>query len=343
MTTETNRQWVLVRRPQGLVGDDTFEMRESAVPEVGEGQFLVRNLYLSCDPTQRGWLNDVRGYVPPVQIGEVMRASGVAQVVESRHPDFAAGDLVQGTFGWQDWAVSDGGGLMPVRKLPAGIDPVDALSVYGGTGLTAYFGVLDVGRPEAGETVVVSGAAGATGSVAGQIAKIKGCKVVGIAGGPEKCAWLVDEAHFDAAIDYKTEDVGRRVGELCPERVNMYFDNVGGPILDALLLHLAMNARVVLCGGISSGYGTELPPGPKYYMQLVIQRARMEGFLVLDYVDRFPEAIRALSGWVAEGRIRSQVDIQEGLENAPATLDRLFTGKNLGKQLLKVADPPIAA
>jgi NADPH-dependent curcumin reductase CurA len=317
-------------------------MIESDVPELAEGEFLVRNLCLSFDPTQRGWLNDTRGYVPPVAIGEVMRASSVGQVVESRKPGFDPGDLVQGAFGWQDWAVTDGGGMLPARKLPTGISPSNALSIYGITGLTAYFGMLDLGRPAAGETVVVSGAAGATGSVAGQIAKIKGCRVVGIAGGPAKCSWLTDEAHFDAAIDYKSEDVGARVGELCPERVNIYFDNVGGPILDALLLHIAMKARVVLCGGISSGYGTELPPGPKHYMQLVIQRARMEGFLILDYAERFGEAIQELAGWVADGSVIFQEDLQKGLENAPQTLNRLFTGQNQGKQLLEIAEPPIS-
>ena len=335
----TNRQWVLANRPEGLITDDTFEMVESQVPSVGEGEFLVRNLYLSFDPTQRGWLNDVRGYVPPVQIGEVMRASTVGQVVESKHPDFEKGDLVLGGNGWQEYTVTDGGGMLPSRKLPPGMAPTHALSVFGITGLTAYFGMLDIGKPVAGETVVVSGAAGATGSVAGQIAKIKGCKVIGIAGGETKCSWLAEEAHYDAAIDYKSEDVGERVRELCPERVNVYFDNVGGPTLDALLLNIAQGGRIALCGAISTGYGTDMPPGPVHYMQLVIQRARMEGFLILDYADRFPEAIAQLAQWVGSGQIAFQEDLQRGFENAPMTLNRLFTGKNVGKQLLEIAQP----
>ncbi|REJ83429.1 MAG: NADP-dependent oxidoreductase [Acidobacteria bacterium] len=338
MSEATNRQWTLAKRPEGLVDEHTFELREAAIPEPADGEFLVRLLMLSFDPTQRGWLNDVRGYVPPVQIGEVMRASGVGEVVASRHPGFSEGDLVVGGFGWQEWIATDGGGLLPARKLPPGVSPSNALSVFGTTGLTAYFGMLDVGKPRSGETVVVSGAAGATGSVAGQIAKIQGCRVVGIAGGPEKCAWLTDEAHFDAAVDYKNEDVGERLRALCPDRVDVYFDNVGGPTLDTLLLHLAIGARVAMCGGISSGYGTELPPGPRNIMQLVIQRARMEGFLVLDFAPRFGEAIAALAGWVGEGRIAFQEDIVEGFENAPQTLNRLFTGANRGKQLLRVAD-----
>jgi NADPH-dependent curcumin reductase CurA len=341
MSGEKNRQWVLRQRPTGLVEPGTFEMIESEVPALGDGQFLVRNLWLSFDPTQRGWLNDVRGYVPPVRIGEVMRAGSVGQVVESRHPGFQPGDLVQGAFGWQDWAVNDGGGMMPARKLPPGLPPTYVLHVFGVTGLTAYFGLLDLGRPQAGETVVVSGAAGATGSVAGQIAKIKGCKVIGIAGGRQKCEWLTQRAHFDAAIDYKSEDIGARLRELAPERVNVYFDNVGGPTLDTLLLHIAMRARIVLCGGISSGYTMELPPGPKHIMQLVIQRARMEGFLILDYADKFPAAIQEMAGWVRDGRITVEEDVQQGLENAPQTLNRLFTGQNMGKQLLKIADPPL--
>ncbi len=339
MAATINRQWILSKRPEGLIEDNTFELVESTVVPPQEGEFLVRNLYLSFDPTQRGWLNDTRGYVEPVQLGEIMRASSVGQVVESRHADFSVGDLVVGGFGWQEFATTDGGGMIPARKVPPGIAPTNMLSVFGVTGLTAYFGMLDVGKPESGDTVVVSGAAGATGSVAGQIAKIQGCQVIGIAGGPAKCGWLVDQAHFDQAIDYKSENVLDRVRELCPSRVNVYFDNVGGQILDDMLLHIAIGARIALCGGISSGYGTDLPPGPKNYMQLVIQRARMEGFLILDYAARFPEAVQQLAAWVSSGQITFQEDIQEGLENAPETLNRLFTGQNVGKQLLRIADP----
>ena len=335
----TNRQWVLKERPDGLVVDGTFEMLETEVQKPGPGEFLVRNLMLSFDPTQRGWLNDTKGYIPPVQIGEIMRAGSVAEVVESNHDGFKAGDLVQGGFGWQDFAVTDGEGMLPARKMPPGVSPNAALSIFGTTGLTAYFGLLDVGKPKDGDVVLVSGAAGATGSVVGQIAKILGCHVIGIAGGEKKCAWLTEEANYDAAIDYKSDDVGAKIRELCPKGLNIYFDNVGGEILDHALANIALNARVALCGGISSGYGTELPPGPKNYMQLVIQRSTMEGFLVLDYLDRAGEAIGKLAEWVQAGKITYLEDMAEGLENAPMTLNRLFTGANFGKQLLKIADP----
>jgi NADPH-dependent curcumin reductase CurA len=333
--SDVNRQWVLASRPVGMVSEANFELREGPVPRPGDGEALVRNLYLSFDPAMRGWLNDRRSYVPPVQIGETMRAGAVAEVVESRSSDLKVGDRVQGSFGWQDYAIArpESGGLM---KVPEGVEPTLALSVLGGTGLTAYFGMLDVGKPEPGDMVVVSGAAGATGSVAGQIAKIMGCTVVGIAGGPEKCRWLTTEAHFDAAIDYKSDDVGARLRELCPEGINVYFDNVGGEILDTVLTRIAQRARVVLCGGISMYNATEPPPGPSNYMVLVIQRARMEGFIVSDYVSRFTEAAGRLAQWVAEGKIAHAEDIQEGFENAPRTLLRLFEGKNLGKQLLKI-------
>ena len=254
----------------------------------------------------------------------------------------AIGDYVQGMFGWQDWAVT-GAEVAFGGKVPDGVPPTKALGVLGLTGLTAYFGLLDIGQPKSGDTVVVSGAAGATGSVAGQIARIKGCRTIGIAGGGQKSAWVTEVAGFDACIDYKAEDVKKRLGQLCPQGIDIYFDNVGGDILDACLARLAMKARVVLCGGISSYNATELPPGPKNISMLVIRRARMEGFLIIDFADRFAEAANALAAWYQDGQLRDAEDIQEGLENAPATLRRLFEGRNLGKQLLKVADPPISA
>ena len=337
-----NRQLVLVHRPIAAVQDTDFELRTTTVPDPGPGEIAVRVLWLSFDPTQRGWLNDVPSYMPPVQIGEVMRAGAVGQVVASNNDAYAVGDYVQGLFGWQDYVVTDGRAMVPVRKVPAGLPPRSMLGVYGVTGLTAYFGLLDVGRPSEGDVVVVSGAAGATGSVAGQIARIMDCTVIGIAGGAEKCAWVRDVARFDAVIDYKSEDVRTRLGELAPNGINLYFDNVGGPTLEACLDHLAMRATVALCGGISSGYTAEaLPPGPRNYMQLVIKRARMEGFLVLDYLPRFPEGVAELRRWVERGDLIVAEDVQEGLENAPATLRRLFDGQNLGKQLLKVAEPPV--
>jgi NADPH-dependent curcumin reductase CurA len=335
----TSRQWVLKSRPVGMVEEGNFELREEKVPQPKEGEFVVRVLLISLDPAMRGWIMDRASYIPPVQIGEVMRAGAIGEVVESRNPEFQPGDLVQGMFGWQERAVVGGPGLMPATKLPPGADPLQTMSVLGMTGLTAYFGLLDLGRPKAGETVLVSGAAGATGSIAGQIAKIRDCTVVGIAGGAEKCGWLTKEAHFDAAIDYKSEDVGRRIGELCPRGVDVYFDNVGGPILEAALAHIAQRARIVLCGGISAYNDEEPPPGPRNLMNLVIQRARMEGFIVVDYLPRFGEALAELSKWVAEGRIAYQVDVQKGIENAPKTFLRLFTGANRGKQVLELGDP----
>jgi NADPH-dependent curcumin reductase CurA len=337
--SDVNRQWLLAKRPEGMVSAENFEYREVPVPEPGAGEVLIRNLYLSFDPTQRGWMEDRESYVPPVQIGEPMRAGSVGQVVKSNDPNFAEGDLVQTTGGWQDYVVMPAtGGLMGLTKLPEGIPPTMALSVLGVTGLTAYWGLLDLGEPKEGETVLVSGAAGATGSVAGQIARIKGCRVVGIAGGPEKCAWLTEKARFDDVIDYKNEDVDARIGETCPNRVDVFFDNVGGDILEAALNHINMRARVVLCGGISSYNATEPVPGPTNLMNLVIMRARMEGFIVIDYMDRAQEAVTDLLGWIQSGELVFQEDIQEGFENIPETLTRLFTGKNIGKQLLRIGE-----
>jgi len=273
MSGEINRQWRLAVRPQGIVGEEHFRWVEEPVPEVlEEGQVLVRTLYLSCDPTQRGWMaRDT--YVPAVRIGEVMRSFGVGRVVASRHPDHQPGQIVQGLLGWQDYALVD-----PVsgrlKALPPGVPIPLAMSVLGLTGQTAYFGLLDVGRPQAGETVLVSGAAGATGSVAGQIARLKGCRTIGIAGGPDKCRWLLETARFDAAIDYKSEDVETRLAELCPNGVDVYFDNVGGAILDAALAQLALHGRVVICGAIAGYNRAELPPGPSHYLNLCRSRRR---------------------------------------------------------------------
>ena len=336
----TNRQWVLAKRPSGLVTQDNFTYTETPIPEPGDGEVLVRNLYLSFDPTQRGWMEDRPSYLPPVAIGEPMRAGSVGQVVESRHADFATGDLVQTTGGWQDFVVvAPGQGPMGLSKVPEGVTAQMMLSVLGITGLTAYFGLLDLGNPQPGETVLVSGAAGATGSVAGQIARIKGCNVVGIAGGPEKCAWLKDVAGFHDVIDYKNENVNARIGAACPKKLDVYFDNVGGDILEAALNHINLRARVVLCGGISGYNATEPVPGPANLMNLVTNRARMEGFIILDYLPRAAEAVQDLLGWIASGELKYQVDLQEGFDNIPNTLQRLFTGQNLGKQLLKIADP----
>ena len=319
-----------------MVEDSCFRFAEEPVRALAEGEILVRNLYLSADPTQRGWISRDT-YLPAVAIGEVVRSNAAGRVEESKNPAFAVGDLVQGLFGWQDYAIAGGGGPA-ASKLTPGVPIPLAMSALGMTGITAYFGLLDVGRPKAGETVLVSGAAGATGSVVGQIARIKGCRVVGIAGGREKCAWLTETARFDAAIDYKSEDVGARLRELCPKGVDVFFDNVGGEQLDAALARLAFHGRVVLCGAISQYNEKALPPGPKNYLNLLLQRGRMEGFLVLDYLRRADEAVRELLAWVESGELVDRVDVQEGLENAPKTLRRLFSGENLGKQLLKIAE-----
>jgi NADPH-dependent curcumin reductase len=335
-----NRQWLLAARPQGIIKESDFRWNETAVPALKDGQVIVRNLAFSFDPTQRGWMS-MDTYIPAIPLGQTMKAGTVGQVVESKRPGFAKGDLVQGLFGWEDYTVSGGEGLMGLQKLPAGTDPILALSLLGTTGLTAYFGTLAVGAIKAGETFVVSGAAGATGSVSGMIAKIKGCRVVGIAGGQEKCDWLVKEAGFDAAIDYKNENVGEALGKHCPKGIDVYFDNVGGDILDAALMRLANGARVVLCGAISqyNDLGTKLPAGPRNYFNLVLHGARMEGFLVFHFLPRYPEAIGEMSKWLAEGKLKNKIDLQHGLENAPKTIIRLFTGANFGKQLLKLADP----
>ena len=330
-----NRQWLLARRPHGAIQDGDFNFVETDAPTPREGEVLVRNLMLSCDPTQRGWIA-FDTYLPAVKIGEVVRSGGAGRIVASNNPDFPVGEIVSGLVGWQDYVAMNPKGHL--NKMPPGVLLELALSALGLTGITAYFGLIEVGRPVAGETVVVSGAAGATGSVVGQIAKIKGCRVIGIAGGADKCRWLTDEAGFDASIDYKSEDVQARLKDLCPKGIDIFFDNVGGAILDAALSRLAMRGRVVLCGGIASYNATEASPGPKNYLNLVVQRGRMEGFIVLDYMPRATEAIGALSGWVQAGKLKNKVDVQHGLENAPATLRRLFEGRNEGKQLLRVAE-----
>lgn len=334
-----NRQWLLSRRPQGMISDADFRWTETDLPKPAEGEVLVRNLWLSCDPTQRGWIAGDT-YLPAVKIGEVVRSFAVGRVVESRHAKFLEGQLVQGLFGWQDYACVKPGTESAPGRVPEGVPIETAMSALGLTGLTAYFGLLEVGRPQPGETVVVSGAAGATGSVVGQIAKIKGCRAVGIAGGAEKCRRLVSDYGFDAAIDYKSEDVGKRLRELCPKGVDVFFDNVGGEILDAVLARLAMRGRIVLCGAIARYNDSALAPGPKNYLNLLVQRGRMEGFIILDYLPRAAEAVAALSGWMKAGKLKDRVDVQHGLENAPATLARLFKGENSGKQLLKIADEP---
>src|SRR5688572_28522899 len=334
MASRTNRKIVLVTRPVGEVTPDCLALREEPAPQPQEGEALVRNLYLSLDPTQQGWMK-YDTYMPAIPLGEVVRSGGVGEVIESRSPLYTKGQLVSGLVGWQEYALADGGGRR-MQAVPPGISAEDAVSVFGITGLTAYFGLLEVGKPKAGETVVVSGAAGATGSVAGQIAKIVGCRVVGIAGGPEKCGWLVSELGFDAAVDYKREDVGRALAAACPQGIDVYFDNVGGEILDAVLLRINRGARIALCGAISTYLHEEPPAGPRHLIQLVVKHGTMEGFLVLDYSARYPEAIARMVEWKAAGRLVSRVDVVEGLESTPAAYGRLFTGGNVGKLLVRV-------
>jgi NADPH-dependent curcumin reductase CurA len=276
---DVNRQWLLSARPHGLAGREHFTWLEGPMPAVGDGEFLVRNLWLSVDPAQRAWMT-MDTYIPMVPLGEVMPSGSAGQVVESKHPGFDAGDLVAGAFGWQDYGVSDGSGIFPAIKTPPpGVELPTALSLLGVNGLTAYFGLLDVGQPEAGETVLVSGAGGSVGSFVVQIAKLQGCRVIGIAGGERKCAWLNDELGVDGAIDYKGEDVDARIGELCPEGVDVFFDNVGGEILDAALAQLTIGARVVMCGAISTYNDLEHRPAIRNHQNLIVRRASMRGFL----------------------------------------------------------------
>jgi NADPH-dependent curcumin reductase CurA len=337
MTENKNRQWILNARPTGKLTGEEFLWNEAPIPWPSNGQILIRTLWLSIDPAQRIWM--VRdSYKPAVPLGAVMQSFAVGQVIESRHPDFRPGDIVRGDFSWQDYVITDGKGFGGMQKVAPGTPPNLALSLFGVNGVTSYFGMIEIGKIKAGETVVVSGAAGATGSVAGQIAKIKGCQVIGTAGGTAKCAWLVNEAHFDAAIDYKNEDVGARLSELCPNGIDVFFDNVGGEVLNEVLARINLNARIVLCGSISKSDAATPQPGPANYSNLVARRARMEGFTGLDYPTRVPEAFEALGRWQRDGSLVHKEDIAYGLENAPKALLRLFSGENFGKQLVKVTD-----
>tara|TARA_Y100000052_G_scaffold27549_1_gene36169 strand:- start:15538 stop:16581 length:1044 start_codon:yes stop_codon:yes gene_type:complete len=338
----TNRQWVLKQRPRDKVSAELFEQKSVDIPELRDGEFLVRVTHLSFDPTQRGWMSHDT-YIPAIPVGGVVRAFGIGQVVKSRHSAFSPGQWVQGGFGWQEYCVTNGEtDLGEVSVLPEGVTPELALGVMGLTGMTAWFGLREVGQPRAGDTVFVTGAAGATGSVVVQIAKDMGCKVIGIAGGADKCAWVRDVAGADACIDYKSDNVMAELKRHAPNGLDVIFENVGGEILEAGLANIAERGRIVLCGTISQ---YEIDPreqkGIRFLSLLTIRRARMEGFIVLDYIDRYPEAIAGLKDMMSRGKLQTLEDVRQGFENIPDTLARLFTGKNFGKQLLKLADPPL--
>jgi len=319
-----------------MVKRTDFEFATEPVREPGAGEVLVKTQYLSLDPAMRGWMNDVRSYVPPVGLGDVMRAGGIGQVIASNDPSLAVGDTVNGGTGIQEYAVMN-------AKWLTKVDPTFAplpryLGALGMPGLTAYFGLLECGRPKTGETVVVSAAAGSVGMFVGQIAKIKGCRAVGIAGGQDKCKYLIDELGYDAAIDYKADDVRKALRAACPDGVDVYFDNVGGDILDLVLTQLARNARISICGAISQYNNTEPTQGPANYLSLLVFHARMEGFVVSDYAAQFPEARKELAVWIGEGQLKAREHIVDGIETFPETFQMLFNGQNFGKLVLKVAE-----
>lgn len=336
MTETTNRQWLLAARPVGMVKETDFELREGPVPEIGPGEIVVRSEYAGIEPAMRGWMEDRPSYIAPVALGEVMRSFNVGHVVASNDPAFAPGDAVYGNFGWQDYAAGTPGAL-GAKKLKRPDLMTHYLGVLGIPGLTAYFGLFDIGECKGGETVVISGAAGAVGSTAGQLAKIKGCRVIGIAGGPEKCRWVTEDLGFDACIDYKSEKIGRRLSELCPDGIDIFVDNVGGPVLDAALARINHKARVVLIGGISRYNETQPVPGPSNYMALIIRSARMEGFILFDFAHRFDEAEATMLPWIDAGRLKHRETVTEGFTNLPRALIGIFGGENIGKQLVRLS------
>jgi NADPH-dependent curcumin reductase CurA len=335
LTTAVNHQLLLARRPTGLVQPDDFEAASGPLPELADGEALMRTIYLGMDATVRTWLNRGEGYLPAVEIGEVVRCSGIGRVVATRCPAYEVGDVAYSLPGWQDYAIIRDD--LFTTKMEDVTDLRSMMSVFGATGAAAYFGLVDVGKVAAGETVVVSAAGGATGSIAGQIAKILGCRVVGIAGSDDKCAWVVDELGFDGCINHRSADVVRELAELCPDRVDVYFDNVGGAILDAVLGRLNQHGRVVLCGAISTYNDKGRPPGPANYLNLISRRGRMEGFITLDYWDRFPECFEQLRRWADDGLLHWREQIFDGLEAAPVALNALFTGANTGKVIVQLA------
>jgi NADPH-dependent curcumin reductase CurA len=341
--TLQNRQYRLAARPVGLAKASDWKLTTEAAADPADGQVLVKVLQLSLDPAMRGWMNEGRSYIPPVGIGEVMRAIGIGKVVASKNPKFAVDDLVAGGFGIQEYCLVADPKQANLNKIDPRLGtPAQWLNALGMPGMTAYFGLLEVGQPKEGDTVVVSGAAGAVGQTVGQVARIKGCRVVGIAGGKAKCDFVVNELKFDACIDYKGGNVQEAVRaglkQHCPKGVDVYFDNVGGEILDIVLTRLNKHARIVICGAISQYNNTTPVKGPSNYMMLLVARARMQGMVVFDYADRYGVAIKDIAQWMKEGKFISKEDVVPGIENFPATMNKLFSGENFGKLVLKVAD-----
>jgi len=332
-----NRRFLLRERPTGRIGPDTFELSEEAVPEISDGEALVRIDWISLDPTNRAWINDTPTYLPPVGIGEVMRAGGIGEIVASKNPNYAVGQTVQGLVGWQEYAVaSDAMPLLPV-DVADGVSASAYMGALGMTGLTAWIGIRQIGKPQPGETVVVSAAAGAVGSIAGQLAKADGARVVGIAGGPEKCALLTEQLGFDAAVDHKAADWYTRLVAATPNGIDVDFENVGGDIMDAIFARLNIRARVALCGLISGYNDADPPPGPRAFGNLLIQRATVQGFIVLDHFHQAPEAIGEIAGLIAQGKLTPLETVVEGFEQLPTAINMLFDGKNVGKLMVKVS------
>lgn len=355
MTQTQNRRMLLTTRPVWKLKQSDFTVETAPVATAGAGQIVVKVLWLAFDPAQRGWMNDGKSYAPPVPLGDVMRGHAVGEVVDSGDVDFPPGTLVHGNFGWQDYALcttaagtvgtlehihGNVGELPTALRVPEGIAPTSVLGALGTTGLTAYFGMLELARPRPGDVVLVSGAAGATGSVAGQLARLAGARTIGLAGGPEKSRWLTDNAKFDAAIDYKTDDVASRIAELAPDGVNVFYDNVAGEILEAGIRNIAQRGTVILCGGIHSGYSDEATAyGPTNLSTITVRSASMLGFIVTDFLDRFDEAAGRLAGWIRTGELVWAEDVQKGsVEDTVDVLNRMFEGKNFGKQILQIAE-----
>ena len=330
-----NQVWRLVNRPAGNIADGDLGFSSEERPTISDGQFLYELLYLSLDPTNRIWMSDMDQYMEPVALGDVMRGVVCGRVLESRKPGIVPGDIVSGLGGWAKYQISDGSSIAKFDGY-GDLPLPDAFGMFAVVGPTAYFGLVDIGNPKAGETVVVSAAAGAVGSIAGQIAKIKGCRVVGLAGTEAKCTWIKDELSFDAAINYKTADLARALRDACPNGIDIYFDNTGGPILDAVLGQVNLHARIPTCGLISMYNSPQPVPGPYHYANILMKRVRVEGFIVLDHYARYPEAIAALAEWMKEGRLKHRLDVVEGLEKAGTAVRRLFTGENNGKLLVRV-------